>query len=56
MEQPATTAKAPGVCVPFEQKKQELPEIVGDEKLVRQNWEQVDSLAYSFIWQLVVSF
>lgn len=47
---------APGVCVSWDQKKQELPEITGDEKLVKKVWEEVDSLPYSFIWQMVVSF
>jgi methoxylated aromatic compound---corrinoid protein Co-methyltransferase len=56
MDQPKTPANAPGVCVPWDQKKAELPEITGDEKLVKKVWEQNDSLAYTFIWQLVVSF
>lgn len=54
--QPAPNAMAPGVCVPWALKKQELPPITGDEKLVQKVWEDMDSLAYIFIWQLVVSF
>lgn len=49
-------ATAPGVCVSWDQKKQELPPITGDEKLVKKVWEEVDSLPYTFIWQMVVSF
>jgi hypothetical protein len=56
MDNAQPTTKAPGVCVPWEEKKQALPAIVGDEKLVKKVWEDVDSLAYTFIWQLVVSF
>ncbi len=52
----ATPAPAPGVCIPWDQKKQELPPMTGDEQLVKKVWEDVDSLAYTFIWQLVVSF
>lgn len=49
-------ATPPGACVTWDQKKQELPPMTGDEKLVKQVWEEVDSLPYTFIWQMVVSF
>jgi hypothetical protein len=48
--------KKPGVCIPWEQKKAELPRITGDEKLVRRVWEEVDSLGYTYIWQVLLSF
>jgi len=51
-----TKPKAPGVCVSWDEKMQELPPITGDEKLVKKVWEEVDSLPYTFIWQMVVSF
>ena len=54
---PAPAASpAPGVCIPWDQKKPQLPPMTGDEQLVKKVWEDVDSLAYTFIWQLVVSF
>lgn len=43
-------ARQPGVCVPWEQKKQHLPAIAGDESLARRTWEMVDSLGYGFCW------
>lgn len=43
-------ARQPGVCVPWEQQKQYLPAIQGDESLARQTWEKVDSLGYGFCW------
>ena len=46
----------PGVCLPWEQKRPELPEIQGDERLVQRVWEDVDSLAYVYIWQCLLSF
>jgi hypothetical protein len=46
----------PGVCIPWEQKKQELPQIQGDEQLLRKIWEDVDLLAYVYIWQCLLSF
>ena len=56
---PELSAKAgrlPGVCIPWEEKAKELPPITGDEQIVRKVWEDVDSLAYMYIWQLLVSF
>lgn len=45
-----------GVCVPWNEKKEEMGEIVGEEKLVKESWEGVDGLGYTFIWQMLVSF
>lgn len=56
METKKENGMQPGVCVPWEERKKELPEMTGDEKLVKDVWEQNDSLAYTFIWQMVVSF
>jgi uroporphyrinogen-III decarboxylase len=47
---------APGVCFPWERKLSELPSIPGDAALARRIWEEVDSLAYFYIWHLVLSF
>lgn len=49
-------AKQPGVCIPWEEKLKELPEITGDAELVKQKWEELDSLGYVFIWHCLVSF
>jgi len=46
----------PGVCIPWEEKVQEFPKIAGDEKIVRRVWEEIDSLAYVYIWQCLLSF
>lgn len=48
--------KKPGVCVPWEEKVKELPPISGDAELVRKVWENVDGLAYIFIWHCLLSF
>jgi hypothetical protein len=42
--------RLPGVLVPWEEKKAELPQIQGDEALARRTWERVDSLGYTFCW------
>ncbi len=46
----------PGVCLPFEEKLKELPPITGDAQLVRQVWDNIEGLAYLFIWHTVLSF
>jgi hypothetical protein len=46
----------PGVCIPWEEKLKELPEIPGDKELVRKVWQDIDSLAYVYIWHCLLSF
>ena len=54
-EEPTATPK-PGVCIPWEEKRRELPEIRGDEKIVGRVWEDTEALAYTYIWQCLLSF
>jgi hypothetical protein len=50
-------AKRPaGVCIPWKDKLQELPEMTGNPELVRQIWENIDSLGNMYIWQILLSF
>jgi hypothetical protein len=46
----------PGVCFPWEDKEKELPEITGDREMVRNVWNQIEGLANTFIWQVLLSF
>jgi hypothetical protein len=46
----------PGVCQSWNDKKSQLPPILGDEQLAQRIWEQVDSLGNAFIWQILLSF
>ncbi len=46
----------PGVCIPWADKLKELPEIPGDEELFHRVWEDIDALAYVYIWQVLLSF
>jgi hypothetical protein len=48
--------RPPGVVIPWEEKKKELPPIVGDEAIVKRVWEENDGLAYMYIWQILLSF
>ncbi len=46
----------PGICVPWEDKVREIPEILGDRDLVQQMWENLEGLGNTFIWQCLLSF
>jgi hypothetical protein len=46
----------PGVCLPWEQRVKELPEITGSPELVRKIWEDIDAFGNMYIWQLLLSF
>ncbi len=46
----------PGACIPWETRREELPQITGDADLVQRVWEEIDALANSFIWQCLLSF
>ena len=48
--------KPPGVCIPWEERLKEVAENVEDDRVLRRVWQDVDSLAYTFIWQCLVSF
>jgi hypothetical protein len=56
MSEQGTPKRPPGACVPWEEKLKELPAICGDEQLVKRVWEDVDALAYMYIWQCLLSF
>lgn len=56
MSEQENLKRAPGVCIPWEEKLKELPEIRGDEDLVKRVWEDVDALGYVYIWQCLLSF
>ena len=55
-KQPKKPKRKPGVCVPWEEKVKELPDITGDAKLVQRVWEETDALAYTYVWHCLVSF
>ncbi len=46
----------PGVCMPWDEKRREIEAISGDEGLFRRVWEEIESLGYLFIWQVLLSF
>ncbi|HUT25996.1 MAG TPA: hypothetical protein VM492_16795, partial [Sumerlaeia bacterium] len=50
------TRTRPGVCIPWERKRREMPEILGNEDLVRRVWEDVDAFGNLYIWHCLLSF
>jgi hypothetical protein len=56
MSEKKESTTRPGVCIPWEQKLRELPATSGDRQLVQTVWEEIDALAYTYIWHCLVSF
>ncbi len=56
LPKPGPQARPPGSVVPWERKQPELGELPGDVELVKNIWNMVDSLAHTYIWQLLLSF
>jgi len=48
--------RKPGTCIPWEEAKERMGPIQGDEELVKRIWEENDGIAYAFIWQVLLSF
>jgi len=48
--------RKPGVCIPWEEKLKELPEISGDKQLIRQTWEETDTLGYIYVWYCLLAW
>lgn len=46
----------PGVCLSWEQRVKELPEITGSPELIRRVWEDIDAFGHMYVWQLLLSF
>lgn len=46
----------PGVCRPWESKRQELGQLPGDIDLIRKVWNDIEGLSNTFIWQVLLSF
>ena len=45
-----------GTCVPWERARGTMPPICGDAGLVQRIWEEIDSLANMYPWQILLSF
>ncbi len=56
MPEHKNTLTRPGVCIPWQEKQKELPQISGDADIVKTIWENTDDLGHMFIWQCLLSF
>jgi hypothetical protein len=45
-----------GTVEPWPAVKQTWEPIAGDEKLVKDSWEELDAWSYAFVWHCLVSF
>ncbi len=50
------SARPPGSFTPWETRRSQLPELTGDAHLVESIWRETDSLAFAYIWQVLLSF
>ncbi len=56
LEDASVSRIAPGVCFPWADKLRELPELTGNTDLLRDIWNEIEGLANSYIWQLLLAF
>ena len=52
----AVAGPPPGVCIPWQDKRRELPGQISREDLVQRIWEDIDALGHMYIWHCLVSF
>ncbi len=48
--------RPPGVCTPWDQAREQIPPIQGDERLCQRIWQSVDALGYMYIWWIALAF
>ncbi len=53
---PAPRKTPAGVCIPWAEKRKEISEIKGDEAIVERVWNDIEGLAYTYIWHCLLSF
>jgi len=49
-------ARPAGSVVPWDKKRQDLGQVTGNAALLKDVWDNIDSLANLYIWQILVSF
>ncbi|MGI6458136.1 MAG: hypothetical protein ACOX5R_21310 [bacterium] len=51
-----TEKSQPGVCIPWQTRIEEYDGLPGDEDIVKKAWEDMDQLAYLYIWFCLIQF
>ena len=54
-KQEVQSKNEPGACIPWEEKIREYDKIMGDEEVLQKSWEEIDTLAYMFIWFVLIA-
>ena len=50
------STKQLGICIPWEEKREDLQILKGDENILKRVWEEIDALGHMYIWQCLLSF
>jgi uroporphyrinogen-III decarboxylase len=53
---PAHAVRPAGTCQSWPEKRKTVPRISGDETLCQRVWDDIDSLACMYMWQVLLSF
>lgn len=53
---PAPRKTPPGVCIPWSEKRRELGPVRGDEAVAERVWNDIEGLAYTYVWHCLLSF
>jgi hypothetical protein len=53
---PWHTARPPGACFPWAEKRLEIPHIECHDDMVEEIWNNIEGFGHMFIWQILVTF
>lgn len=45
-----------GELVPWQIKEKEAGKIMGDKEIIKKEWEDIEALAYRYVWAVVTDF
>ena len=46
----------PGELIPWNIRKEEYSQILGNEDIIKKEWDEIESLANRFIWAILTDF
>lgn len=46
----------PGELIPWNTRKEEYSQILGNEDIIKKEWDEIESLANRFIWAILTDF
>jgi uroporphyrinogen-III decarboxylase len=48
--------RQPGTCIPWSEKRRELPPVRGDEAICQRIWDSIDALGNAYVWWIALAF